>query len=160
MLLGEKLQLLRQLEGTLRGLNRSLTKSEVIRLLEEETGEKLSQAYLSQLESGKRPHMTEKTRDILARFYKVHPGFFVSDPEGYEVTLSLVCGLEKRLDTWIFAGVEEFRHEDPELASALQLLAEHQTTRGLILLLAELVKSPEIFPQLKDAIGSKKGEYN
>lgn len=156
MQLGEKLQLLRQLEGNLRGLNRPLTKSEVVRLLMEETGEKLSQAYLSQLESGKRPHMTEKTRDILARFYKVHPGFFVSDPEGYDVAIATATGLENRLDSWILAGVEEFRAEDPDLASALQLLAEHTSTRGLVILLAELVKNPEFFPQLKDAFGLKR----
>ena len=90
MKLSEKLELLRALEGNLRGYKRPLTKSEVARMVEEESGEKISIAYLSQLESGKRPHMTETTRELLARFYKVHPGFFVSDPEGFDPNVTSV----------------------------------------------------------------------
>ena len=47
----------------------------------------LSQSYLSQIESGRRPHLTNTTRLLLARFFKVHPGYLVEDPEGYHAEL-------------------------------------------------------------------------
>ena len=116
MELGEKLVLLRALEGNLRGLNRALTKSELVRLIREEQGEAISQAYLSQLESGKRPHMTEKTRELLARFFKVHPGYLVSDPEGYDTQLTaLPPPPEVRVDEWLEQSSDSFRSQDPEL---------------------------------------------
>ena len=36
--------------------------------------------------------MTQSSRALLAKFFKVHPGFLVDDPEGYhtELTLSLI----------------------------------------------------------------------
>lgn len=145
MKLSEKLEMLRSLEGNLRGLNRPLNKSEVSRLVLEESGERISVAYLSQLESGKRPHMTETTREILAGFYKVHPGFFVSDPEGYDNTVTSVALDENLLDSWLLAGARQFAGEDSELAMALRCLAEHETTRSILLLAAELVRDPILF---------------
>ncbi|HEY6148204.1 MAG TPA: helix-turn-helix transcriptional regulator, partial [Thermoanaerobaculia bacterium] len=81
MTLGEKLRYLRLVEGTLRGFERAMTQAEVSRTLKREVKESISQAYLSQIESGARPHMTNKTRMLLARFFKVHPGYLVSDPD-------------------------------------------------------------------------------
>ena len=46
----------------------------------------ISQSYLSQLESGARPHLTNATRMLLAQFFKVHPGYLVDDPEGFHRT--------------------------------------------------------------------------
>jgi len=83
MKLGEKIRYLREVEGSLRGLDRDLSQQEMVRAIEAETGSKLSQSYLSQIESGARPHLTNTTRQILARFFKVHPGYLVDDPEGY-----------------------------------------------------------------------------
>lgn len=156
MKLSEKLELLRALEGSLRNLNRPLTKSEVSRLVEQESGEKISLAYLSQLESGKRPHMTETTRELLARFYKVHPGFFVSDPEGYERTVSTIPVDENRLDAWILDGARQFATTDSELAMALRSLAEHETTRTMLLLSAELAQNPNLLEELRQCIAKHK----
>jgi transcriptional regulator with XRE-family HTH domain len=78
--LREKLRHLRAAEGVRRGLGRSLTQSEVARAMRDELGASLSQAYLSQLEGGKRVHLTHTSREALARFYRVHPGYLVSDP--------------------------------------------------------------------------------
>jgi transcriptional regulator with XRE-family HTH domain len=77
--LAEKLRRLRRAEGIRRGLWRTLTQHEVIRAMRQEIGVSLSQAYLSQLESGSRRHLTNTTREALARFYHVHPGYLVSD---------------------------------------------------------------------------------
>jgi transcriptional regulator with XRE-family HTH domain len=77
--LAEKLRRLRSSEGMRRGLWRTLTQHEVIRAMRQEIGISLSQAYLSQLESGRRRHLTSTTREALARFYHVHPGYLVSD---------------------------------------------------------------------------------
>ncbi len=82
MELAEKLRRLRKAEGMRRGLWRTLTQHEVTRAMRQEIGVSLSQAYLSQLESGKRVHLTNTTREALARFYHVHPGYLVSDPPG------------------------------------------------------------------------------
>ena len=83
MTLGDKLRSLRAIEGSLRGLGRPLTQSEVVHAMKKELGRGLSQAYLSQIESGARPHMTNTSRDLLARFFRVYPGFLVDDPPGY-----------------------------------------------------------------------------
>ncbi len=83
MKLGEKIRYLREVEGSLRGLDRAMSQQELVRAIDAETGSKLSQSYLSQIESGARPHLTNTTRQILARFFKVHPGYLVDDPEGY-----------------------------------------------------------------------------
>jgi len=77
--LREKLRHLRAAEGERRGLGRPLTQSEVARAMRDELGASLSQAYLSQLEGGKRVHLTHTSREALARFYRVHPGYLVSD---------------------------------------------------------------------------------
>jgi transcriptional regulator with XRE-family HTH domain len=82
MELAEKLRRLRIAEGMRRGLWRTLTQIEVIHAMRQEIGVSLSQAYLSQLESGRRRHLTSATREALARFYHVHPGYLVSDPPG------------------------------------------------------------------------------
>ena len=68
MKLGEKIRYLREVEGKLRGLDRDLSQQETVRAIETETGSKLSQSYLSQIESGARPHLTNTTRQILAKF--------------------------------------------------------------------------------------------
>lgn len=151
MILSEKIKLLRALEGSLRGMRRPLTKSEVSRLLQEELGETLSQAYLSQLESGKREHMTSHTRDLLARFFKVHPGFLVSDPEGFRTELTTSPLLEERMDGWLEAAAQDLESHDPAVSAALRGLAGHDATRKVILLMARLVAHPELLSRLAAA---------
>jgi len=87
MRLGEKLRYLREMEGALRALGRELTQQEVVRAIKSELKQSISQSYLSQIESGARPHLTNSTRMLLARFFKVHPGYLVDDPEGYHTEL-------------------------------------------------------------------------
>ena len=85
MKLSDKIRYLREVEGQLRGLGRAMTQGELVRAVREEMGVAdgtLSQSYLSQIESGARPHLTNTTRLLLARFFKVHPGYLVDDPEG------------------------------------------------------------------------------
>ena len=68
MKLGEKIRYLREVEGSLRGLNRAMSQLELTRAIAAETGSKISQSYLSQIESGARPHLTNTTRQMLASF--------------------------------------------------------------------------------------------
>ncbi|HXE65385.1 MAG TPA: helix-turn-helix transcriptional regulator, partial [Bryobacteraceae bacterium] len=75
MTLGQKIRRLREMEGALRGLGREMTQQELSRAIQKETKQPLSQSYLSQIEGGQRPHLTNKTRMLLARFFKVHPGY-------------------------------------------------------------------------------------
>jgi len=105
MKLGDKLRSLRAVEGSLRGLGRPLTQQELASAMKREIGRGLSQAYLSQIESGARPHLTHKTRDLLARFFRVYPGFLVDDPEGYTPGLqSELRAIDAKVDSWLFAG--------------------------------------------------------
>lgn len=158
MKLSEKLELLRGLEGSLRELKRPLTKSEVSRLIADELGEKISVAYLSQLESGKRPHMTETTRELLARFYKVHPAFFVSDPEGYDSTITSVSLEENSLDTWLLSGARQFASIDADLAFALRNLANHDASRAVLLLMGEMMRDPRLLDRLRACIAEAASE--
>src|SRR5207248_11644644 len=83
MKLGEKIRYLRHVEGTLRGLDREMTQQEVVQAIRKELKQTISQSYLSLIESGTRPHLTNTTRTLIAKFFKVHPGYLVNDPDGY-----------------------------------------------------------------------------
>jgi transcriptional regulator with XRE-family HTH domain len=108
----------------------------------------ISQSYLSQIESGARPHLTNTTRLLLARFFKVHPGYLVDDPEGYHAELmSDVRTLEDKLDLWLIAGAERFRR-DPELCHALLTLSRHEDSRRCLLLLESVLETPELVDRL------------
>src|SRR5262250_1742266 len=123
MTLGDKLRSLRAVEGSLRGLGRPMTQLEVALAMKREVGRGLSQAYLSQIESGMRPHLTNTTRDLLARFFRVYPGFLVDDPEGYTPELqSELRAIDAKVDSWLFAGAGQF-NADPELQRALITIA-------------------------------------
>ena len=105
MRLGEKIRYLREAEGALRGLDREMTQLEVSRAMKRELKKALSQYYLSQIESGARPHLTNPTRMLLAKFFRVHPGYLVDDPEGYHTELiSPLAGEEDTLDLWLIEG--------------------------------------------------------
>src|SRR2546423_15693559 len=119
MRLGEKIRYLREVEGALRGLEREMTQQEVVRAIKKELRKPFSQSYLSQIESGARPHLTNPTRLLLAKFFKVHPGYLVDDPEGFQTGLISDLGaLESRLDLWLIEGAERFRG-DPDVSQAL-----------------------------------------
>ena len=152
MKLGEKIRYLREVEGSLRGLNRAMNQLELTRAIEAETGSKISQSYLSQIESGARPHLTNTTRQTLAQFFKVHPGYLVDDPEGYHPELmSEVRNVEDKLDLWLVGGAERFRR-DPELKSALLTIAQHEQTRECLLLLEAVLETPGLGPRLMEVL--------
>jgi transcriptional regulator with XRE-family HTH domain len=173
MKLSEKIRYLREVEGSLRGLGRAMTQQEIVRAIAEgersahpeDAGETangkragarrvapkaatISQSYLSQIESGARPHLTNTTRLLLARFFKVHPGYLVDDPEGYHAELmSDVRTLEDKLDLWLIGGAERFRR-DPELCEALLTLSRHVDSRRCLLLLESILDTPELVDRL------------
>jgi len=152
MTLGEKLRYLRLMEGTLRGLGREMTQQELARALKAESGRSLSQSYLSQIESGTRPHLTNSSRMLLARFFRVHPGYLVDDPEGYHTELlSDVRVLEDTLDLWLIAGAERFRR-DPEIYHSLMQLAKHADSRKCLVLLAATLETPGLVDRLLEVL--------
>jgi transcriptional regulator with XRE-family HTH domain len=152
MKLGEKLRYLRLVEGTLRGMNREMTQQELASALKREFGQGLSQSYLSQIESGSRPHLTNASRMMLARFFKVHPGYLVDDPEGFHTELtSELRATEDRLDLWLTAGAEQFA-SDPELRRALLDVAKHRDTRKCLVLLGAILETPELVERLTEVL--------
>jgi transcriptional regulator with XRE-family HTH domain len=152
MTLGDKLRSLRAVEGSLRGLGRSMTQLELAKAMKREVGRGLSQAYLSQIESGMRPHVTHTTRDLLARFFRVYPGFLVDDPAGYTPGLqSELRVVDAKVDSWLYAGAEQFT-ADPELRRALLAIAENEDSRQPILLLAEILRTPGLADRLNEVL--------
>jgi transcriptional regulator with XRE-family HTH domain len=152
MKLGEKLRYLRLVEGTLRDMNREMTQQELATALKKELGTGLSQSYLSQIESGARPHLTNASRMMLARFFKVHPGYLVDDPEGFHIELtSELRATEDRLDLWLTAGAEQFS-SDPELSKALLDVAKHRDSRKSLVLLGAILETPELVERLTEVL--------
>ena len=118
MSVAEKIRYLREVEGSLRGLGRPMTQLELVRGIRKEIGKTISQSYISQIENGSRRHMTQSTRTMLARFFKVHPGFLVDDPEGYHTELtSDLRTTEGKLDVWLLQGSERFARSRSERSS-------------------------------------------
>ena len=155
MKLGEKLRYLREVEGTLRGLGREMTQQEIVRAIQKELKLSFSQSYLSQIESGRRPHLTNSTRMLLARFFKVHPGYLVDDPEGYQTELmSDVRVREDQLDLWLIGGVERFSR-DPEVSRALLSLAKHEDSRKCLLLIGSILDAPDLVDRLFQVLRSE-----
>ncbi len=152
MTLGEKIRYLREVEGSLRGLGRAMTQQELMKAIRKETRKTISQSYLSQIEGGKRRHMTQATRTLLARFFKVHPGFLVDDPEGYHTELtSNLRTTEGQLDVWLLQGSERFA-SDTEVSEVLIKLARQRDTRRAILLLGEILNTPGLADRLFEAL--------
>jgi transcriptional regulator with XRE-family HTH domain len=181
MKLGEKIRYLREVEGSLRGLGRPMTQQEIVHAIRQELprgrtsaqnsqrtpprtsprsssrtpgqkGTTISQSYLSQIENGSRPHMTQSSRALLARFFKVHPGFLVDDPEGYHTELtSDLRTTEGKLDVWLLQGSERFAG-DPEVSDVLIRCAREKDTRRCLLLLGAILETPELAERLLDAL--------
>ena len=148
MTVGEKLRYLRSVEGALRGLDHEMTQQAIADAMEREVGVRISQSYLSQLERGLRPHLTNTTRSALARFFKIHPGYLVDDPEGYHTELtSDVRTMEDTLDLWLIGGAERFA-SDAQVRDALLKLAMHPDTRSILGLVGEILETPELAERL------------
>ena len=152
MTLGEKIRYLREVEGTLRGLGREISQAELARMIRNELGKSISQSYLSQIEGGLRPHLTNSTRLLLARFFKVHPGYLVDDPEGFQnELLSDLGAVEDKLDLFLIGGAERFAR-DAELHHALLAIAKHRDTRGCILLLGTILENSGLAERLMEVL--------
>ncbi|HTM24617.1 MAG TPA: hypothetical protein VL225_05435 [Vicinamibacterales bacterium] len=152
MTLGQKLRQLRQLEGDLRGLGRPLTQSELVRAIRSELGDTISQSYLSLIEKDARKHLSHHSRQLLARFFKVHPGYLVTDPPGFNTELtSDVASVETALDRWLLDGAARFAH-DPPLGAALDRLAAHAETRRCLVLLGEMISMPGLVDRLSETL--------
>jgi transcriptional regulator with XRE-family HTH domain len=154
MKLGEKIRYLREVEGSLRGLGRPMTQLELVRAIRDEMGKgkSISQSYLSQIENGSRPHMTQSSRALLAKFFKVHPGFLVDDPEGYHTELtSDLRTTEGKLDVWLLQGSERFA-SDRELSNVLIKAAREKDTRRCFLLLGAILDTPGLAERLLEAL--------
>lgn len=160
---GEKIRYLRDVEGSLRGLGRPMTQLELVRAIrgdasnggggKRKVGTKgISQSYLSQIESGARPHMTQSSRALLAKFFKVHPGFLVDDPEGYHTELtSDLRTVEGQIDVWLLQGSERFAN-DPEISHVLIKAAREKDTRRSLLLLGAILDTPGLAERLLEAL--------
>lgn len=145
--LAEKVKHLRSVEGELRGMGRPMTQMEVVKAMQEELGENISQAYMSQLESGKRVHLTASSRDLLSRFFKVHPGYLVSDPPDFSTDLLSTDLLiesdfhSDRLQNWL-AEEASMWSDDPPIQAFLTRLASVDDPRGYLVLFARLLNMP------------------
>lgn len=145
--LAEKVKHLRGIEGELRGLGRPMTQMEVVKAMQEELGESISQAYMSQLESGKRVHLTASSRDLLSRFFKVHPGYLVSDPPDFSTDLlstDLFAEIDlptNRLQDWLAESASTWA-DDPPIQAFLARLASVDDPRSYLVLFAQLLNMP------------------
>jgi transcriptional regulator with XRE-family HTH domain len=155
MTVAEKIRYLRLVEGHLRGLDREMTQKEIVSAIKKELGKSISQPYLSQLESGHRKHLTNTSRLLLAKFFRVHPGYLVDDPEGFQT--ELITDLkqqEDKLDLWLIQGAERFRR-DHKLADALLKVARHHESRKCLLLLSAVLDAPELVDRLWQVLQPK-----
>ena len=152
MKLAEKIRYLREVEGSLRGLGRPMTQQELVRAVRKEQGKSISQSYVSQIEGGSRRHMTQSSRSLLAKFFKVHPGFLVDDPEGYHTELtSDLRTVEGKLDVWLLQGSERFA-SDHELSEVLLKAARQKDTRKSLILLGAILDTPGLADRLLEAL--------
>ena len=152
MTLAEKIRYLREVEGSLRGLDRPMTQLELVKAIRKEQGKGISQSYISQIEGGSRRHMTQSSRSLLAKFFKIHPGFLVDDPEGYHTELtSDLRTVEGKLDVWLLQGSERFAG-DPELSAVLLKAAREKDTRKCMLLLGAILDTPGLADRLLEAL--------
>ncbi len=160
MSVADKIRYLRTVEGQLRGLGREMTQKEVIAAIKQELNRSLSQPYLSQLESGHRKHLTNTSRLLLAKFFRVHPGYLVDDPEGFQTELMTdLRQQEDKLDLWLIQGAERFR-ADGSLAEALLKLARHENTRKCVLLAGAILDTPGLVERLSDVLSPTEGAHH
>src|SRR6185369_9953646 len=131
---------------------RELTQAEVARAIKKELNQSISQSYLSLIERGTRPHLSHSSRQLLARFFKVHPGYLVSDPPGFQTELTSDVGTtETRLDRWLLEGASRFAH-DRAISSSLERLAAHADTRRCLVLLGEMISMPGLVDRLSETL--------
>lgn len=153
MTLGEKIARLRTLEGFARGLDRDMTQTEVAKAIRDEHGGKISQSYLSQIESGARRHLTSETRLLLARFFRVHPGHLVDDVEDLPAPRHMRPRreMDDKLDLWLIEGAETFA-QDKGLSKALLAIAKHEHSRECLVLFGSIVENRHLIDHLLEKL--------
>ena len=133
-----------------------MTQQEVVTAIRDDQGTSITQAYLSQVENGARRHLTDGTRMLLARFFKVHPGYLVNDPEGYHTELmSDVRAAEDSLDLWLVSGAERFAR-DPEVSAALLRVARNEDSRKCLILLGAILELPDLADRLLQVLSPRR----
>jgi len=147
MKLGAKLRYLREVEGTLRGLGRAMTQQEIVRSVKKELGKTISQSYLSQIESGARPHLTN-SRACCWRDSQGASGL----PRRRSGRLFDRAAFGRRrareqLDLWLISGAERFRR-DLDLHEALVTIARHEDSRMCLVLLGAIIDNPGLAERL------------
>src|SRR5450432_1022888 len=129
-----------------------MTQKELVKVVRKEQGKSISQSYVSQIEGGSRRHMTQGSRALLARCFKVHPGFLVDDAEGYHTELtSDLRTVEGKLDVWLLQGSERFA-SDQELSEVLIKAAREKDTRKSLILLGAILDTPGLADRLLEAL--------
>jgi hypothetical protein len=89
---------------------------------------------------------------LLAKFFKVHPGYMVDDPEGYHTELmSDARVVEDTLDLWLIGGAERFRR-DPKVCHALLQVAKHADSRRCVVLLGAILDTPRLVDRLMEVL--------
>jgi hypothetical protein len=89
---------------------------------------------------------------LLAKFFKVHPGYLVDDPEGYHNGLmSDLRVMEDTMDLWLIGGAERFRR-DPEVCHALLQVAKHEDSRKCLVLLGAILETPNLLDRLLEVL--------
>jgi transcriptional regulator with XRE-family HTH domain len=156
MTLGEKLARLRTLEGFARGLQRDMTQTEVSKAIRDELGGKISQSYLSQIESGARRHLTSDTRLLLARFFHVHPGHLVDDLGDVPAPRHLRPRreMDDQLDAWLVQASEVFS-QDRQLSEAFLKIAKHDHSKECLVLLGSIVENRALIDHLLDNLAPR-----
>ena len=129
-----------------------MTQQDLARALKRETGSGLSQSYLSQIESGSRPHLTNASRMLLARFFKVHPGYLVDDPEGYPHRTYQRSARDRRPSRPLADQWRRAVHARPGVEPRPVDVAKHHDTRKCLLLLGAILESPELVERLTEVL--------
>jgi hypothetical protein len=100
--------------------------------------------------------MTNKTRLLLARFFRVHPGYLVDDPDEFRETLGTpVGGRTQTLSSWLRVGASLFRH-DPVVSETLARLASHPERRKALRLLHAMLGMPVLMDRLLQTLEVKR----
>jgi hypothetical protein len=95
---------------------------------------------------------------MLARFFNVHPGYLVSDPEGFHTELlSDVRAAEDSLDLWLVNGAERFSR-DAAVSAALVRVARNEDSRKCLILLGAILELPDLADRLLQVLEPRSAE--
>ena len=155
MTLGVKLRYLREVEGTLRGLGREMTQQEIVRALKQETGKSISQSYLSQIESGARPHLTNSDSHAAREIFQSASWI----PGGRSRRFSNRTDFrawERWKTSWICGSstAPSDSARDVDLNQALLAVAKHQDSRMCLVLLGAILENPGLAERLLQVLKS------